>query len=89
MEIPSTRTLRSLRASAPALAVTLILQSSARCDLGPSLPNTIDINCMVEGAAVTAAIALLVVTMRIAGSKALLLITGGDWDGSGRWKQHM
>ena len=37
---------------------------------------------MVEGAAVTAAIALLVVTMRIAGSKALLEITGGDWDGS-------
>ena len=37
---------------------------------------------MVKGAALTAAIALLVVTMRIAGSKALLEITGGDWDGS-------
>ena len=76
------RSLRSFRASAPASAVTLVQQRSTRCDLGPSLPYTIVINCMVEGAAVTAAIALLAVTMRIAGSKALLEITGGDWGGS-------
>ena len=72
------RSLRSFRASAPAVAVTLVQQRSTRCDLGPSLPYTIVINSTVDGAAVSAA----ALTMRIAGSKALLEITGGGWDAS-------
>ena len=55
--------------------------ASSTVACGQSLPYSIVINCIVEGGAASAAIALLVVTLRI-GSKALLEITGGDWDGS-------